>query len=534
MNLNIEIAGKEIHIKENLVDKAVRYFSPEKGLRRFRQRCMGAIAGAYVGASRSRRHGMSSWNARPGDSDSDLLPELPILRDRSSDLVRNNPVAGGALNTVTTNAVGSGLKLQSRIDRKVLGMDEGEADELEALIEREWRLLTETKELDIARTLNFSAHQTVSFYSMLERGDCFTLMPYLKRPGSPYGLKLQLVEGDRVSNPGSKADTQFLSGGIEKDKNGAPVFYHILDQHPGRVYGVRSQAWTAVSAFGFKTGRQNVIHLFDPRRPGQTRGVPYLAPVMEALKQLGEYTTNELMATTIASMLTVFVKSELGDGGFSPFSPTSESGGSTTDEDYKLGNGAIIDLLPGESVETVNPGRPNPSFDPFFTAILRQIGARLEIPFEILIKHFTSSFSASQAAMLELWKFITVKRAGLATNLCSVVYEAFMWEAVAIGRIHAPGFMSDPIIRKAYLGAEWIGPAKGMIDELKAIKAAELRMDRGVTTLQEETAQMTGGDWERKHLQTVKEMRKRKEDGVLPEKKAVTELVPATNEKDDE
>ena len=51
-----------------------------------------------------------------------------------------------------------------------------------------------------------------------------------------------------------------------------------------------------------------------------------------------------------------------------------------------------------------------------------------------------------------------------------------MWEAVAMGRVHAPGFFDDPIIRSAYLGTQWVGPAKGQIDELKETLAAKEKM----------------------------------------------------------
>jgi capsid protein len=92
-----------------------------------------------------------------------------------------------------------------------------------------------------------------------------------------------------------------------------------------------------------------------------------------------------------------------------------------------------------------------------------------------------------------------------------------MYEAVSSGRIVAPGFFTDPIIRQAYLGSVWIGPAKGQIDELKEIKAAELRVDMGVSTLSEVTAEMTGGDWEKKHPQSVKEHNARKDAGLITE-----------------
>ncbi|MFQ5737338.1 MAG: phage portal protein, partial [Thermodesulfobacteriota bacterium] len=186
-----------------------------------------------------------------------------------------------------------------------------------------------------------------------------------------------------------------------------------------------------------------------------------------------------------------------------------------TDTDYKRAPGAMIGLAPGEKVNSVDPGRPNAAFDPFVMAILRQIGVALEIPFELLVKHFTASYSAARAALLEAWKFFVVQRKWLADNFCQPVYEAWLTEAVLLGRVPAPGFFDDPLLRKAYLGAEWIGPARGMIDESKEIKAAQMRVDMGVSNLDEETAALTGGDWERKHWQSVKEHRMRSEAGLI-------------------
>ena len=97
-----------------------------------------AQAGAYHGGSRKRRqsHG---WKPGGGDADADTLFDLASLRERSRDLLRNQPIATGAINTNCVNVVGSGLKMQSRIDRKVLGMDEDPAEEWQRNTEREWK-----------------------------------------------------------------------------------------------------------------------------------------------------------------------------------------------------------------------------------------------------------------------------------------------------------------------------------------------------------------------------------------------------------
>ena len=81
----------------------------------------------------------------------------------------------------------------------------------------------------------------------------------------------------------------------------------------------------------------------------------------------------------------------------------------------------------------VNPGRPNPNFDPFVIAVLKQIGAALEIPYEILIMAFSSNYSASRAAILEFFKVVKMYRAWFVADFCQPIYEEWLSEAVAKG-----------------------------------------------------------------------------------------------------
>jgi capsid protein len=238
--------------------------------------------------------------------------------------------------------------------------------------------------------------------------------------------------------------------------------------------------------------------------------------VIDSLRQLGEYTDSELMAALVASLFTVFVNTP-GGKSLAPFAPSEETGGTSTDEDYKLRSGAMVELAPGESIQTADPGRPNAAFDPFVVSVLRQVGVALEIPFEVLVKHFTASYSAARAALLEAWRFFSVRRQWLSRMLCQPVYEAFMDEVVAIGRIGAPGYFSDPIIRKAYLGSIWIGDAAGQIDPLKEVKAAESRLALRISTISEETAGITGGDFEKNVAQIAKERRMLRQVGINPD-----------------
>ena len=507
------MAKKKSEVKSNFVDRAVSFFDPVKGAQRLRARSFMSVLGGYHGGSTSRR-AMAGWKTFGNDADADTLVDTPLLRERSRDLVRNDPLACGALNTTVTSVIGgTGLVNQSRINAEVLGITEDEATEWEKKTDMEFQLWAKSEECDIERTLRFPEIQELVYRQVWENGDVFITMPFVKRPGSPYGLKLQIIEADRVTNPKGTKETSMFAGGVEKDKNGAPVKYHAMQGHPGSISQQQNMKWDAIPVFGPKTGRRNVLHLYKKLRPGQSRGVPELAPVMESLKQLSRYQEAELMAAVVAGMFTVFIETESGDDGF--FEGDQTTGGTSDDEGMKLANGSIVGLAKGEKITTANPNRPNANFDPFVMSILKYVGAALGMPVEILLKNFTSSYSASRAAMLEAWRFFMARRLWMARNFCQPVYETWLMEAVANGRVIAPGFLSgDPMIRAAYCGCDWIGPARGMIDENKEMDASKKKIELGLSTIQRESAELTGSNWLQNHNQHKTEVAKRKEDGI--------------------
>ena len=135
----------------------------------------------------------------------------------------------------------------------------------------------------------------------------------------------------------------------------------------------------------------------------------------------------------------------------------------------------------------------------------KQIGAALEIPFELLNKSFTASYSASRAALLEAWKAFKMRRTWFANDFCQPIYEMWLSEAIARGRVKAPGFFNDPSIKKAWSRSEWIGPAQGMLDPVKEVNAAILRTSHAFSTHERETTELTGGNWDDNINQVTRE-----------------------------
>ncbi len=504
----------------NIVDKVVSFISPQIAVKRIVARKQLIILNSgysYHGASRTKKS-LLGWISSGGSTKEDIDDNLDLLRQRSRDLYMGTPLATGALKTTRTNVVGSGLKLNAQIDYEFIGLTAEEADAWETKVEREFSLWADSVHCDAQRMNNFYELQQLAFLAWLMSGECFVLLPLIKRPNMPYDLRVYVIEADRVCTPTDKKYSDDIINGVEVGKYGEVMAYYIAQKHPLAV-NIGKQEWVRVPAFGKETGRPNILHLMEAERPEQRRGVPILAPVIEALKQLGRYTEAELMAAVVSGMYTVFIKSETPnvDVPFGEVIPEEARIDDIDENSYELGNGAIIALGDNEDIKEANPGRPNTAFDGFVTSVCRQIGAALEIPYELLLKNFTASYSASRAALLEAWKMFKMRRAWLATDFCQPIYEEWLSEAVAKGRIYAPGFFSDPMVRKAYCGAEWNGPSQGQIDPLKEVNAAAKRVQEGFSTRTRETQELTGGDFFRNLSLRVREEKLRREGGLVSE-----------------
>ncbi|MCL2201593.1 MAG: phage portal protein [Oscillospiraceae bacterium] len=489
----------------SVIDRLIAYTSPNRALRRALSRtAINIVNSGYsqYGAN-TRKKLFKGRDSVTGSPKEDINDNLDTLRSRSKSLFMGGAnIATGAVKTTRTNVIGSGLTLKPTIDHEFLKMTDDEADRWKQNVTREFEYYASSVNCDRFRANNFYELQQLAFISQLVSGDVFVLLPFRPRVGFLYDLRIQLVEADRVCTPLDKSGDSNISQGVET-RHGEIVAYHISNRFPGSEDD--TGVFRRISAFGSRTGRRNVLHLMESERPDQTRGVPILAPVIESLQMLGEYTRAELTAAVVSGIFTIFLKTEMPTVGLGQSMPLSEQIDADNDYTYEAGHGNIVQLGPGESIETASPGRPNVAFDPFVNSILRQIGSALGIAYEVVIMHFSASYSASRAALLETWKMFKMRRGWFARRFCQQVYEEWMTEAVAKGRVYAPGFFDDPIVKAAYCKAEWHGPAQGQIDPLREARAAQLRIDSEISTREREAAEITGTDYNVNHRQRIKE-----------------------------
>lgn len=460
-----------------------------------------------AGASYTRKS-LKGFRVDSGHPAEDIDLNNWTLRQRSRMLYMGAPIATGALRRVRTNVVGSGLRLKSTINRDVLGLTQEQAEEWQKHTEAEFTLWAGSKDACDATGINdFYGLQQLALLSWLMSGDVFALVKRFAATGrQPYSLRLQLIEADRVRTPvesgaivainttGKASNGNAIYDGVEVQPNGRIAAYHIANTYPYQAT-LQPTEFRRIEAYGRRTGLPIILHVMDSERPEQYRGVPYLAQVMEPLLQMRRYTESELMAALVQSFFTAFVKTDVGSDVI-PLNEVSHDNISRDPNEYELGPGTMNMLEPGEDIVFGNPSHPNTGFDVFMRSMCEQVGAALEIPAELLLMSFNSSYSASRAALLEAWKAFRMRREWLVKDFCEPAYELWLTEAVALGRISAPGFLTDPLVRRAYLQADWIGPSQGQLDPTKEVQAATMAIEAGLTTREAEAIKLNGSDYQ--------------------------------------
>ena len=499
-----------------MLDKLIKMISPKWYAERQRYKVASSYYdSAYDGASYNKKS-MRNWYSPRGDANTAFSESTQkTLIDRCRDAHRNYPLAKAIIDRIKFNSIGTGIRLQSRLDHERLGITKEQAHEYERIIENKFEIWS--KQCDIEGTLSFEEFQVLVQVSMLLSGDIFINTIYKKLYNGSLALQLQAIENDRVCNPYFVSDTIKIIRGIQINSYGRPTHYHVLQSHPESIIlNPKQNKWTKVGIYGKYTGRKRIFHIFDKGsngRPGLKRGIPYLSTILDSLRQLNKYTEAELTAAVISGFFSVFVKTE----GTSSLPSTLEQ--TTTEEErgeISLSPGAIIDLLPSESIETTNPGRPNSKYEPFVNAITKDIGAAVGIPVEVLTQHFSSSYTAARGSILQAWKTFKFQRNIIIKSFCQPIYELFLDGIVADGQIELPKYAEN---KNLYTKAIWIGQSSGSIDPIKEVSAAEKRITIGVSTIQREAEEITNMDWMDIQRQRTIENSLRKEAGLIIENK---------------
>lgn len=485
-----------MRLVNNIVDSVVATFNPESALRRQAARSAMRVMGTGYseGGASKLANWVKGWVDRGGSVVEDQELNLETLRQRSRALYMNAPIARAAINRKSVNVVGPGLRLRATPDAEVLGLTPEAAIKFARVREREFELWARSKDCEASGLENFADVQQLAYLSWQLNGDAIILLLDEEPTDQPYSLRLQLIESDRVSTPPAFSRDPLYHDGVEIDEKGRVVAYHICSVHPHATYQMGRPEWTRVPVRS-EAGRLNVIHLLSRERADQYRGIPLLAPVIESCKQLSRYSHTELAAAVVSAFVTILVKSKTPE-----FTLENAFARRDVDDSYDrpdpveipMGSMSMIALNPDEDASMMAPNRPNDQFGPFTHMVAKEIGAATDIPVELLLLEFTSSYTAARAALLEFWKRSRIDRSDFAANFCDPIAQIIFEEGLLQGRLDAAGYWDDYAVQAAWLACQWNGQAMGQMNPKDEIAAAKARIDAGLSTHSKESMEISG------------------------------------------
>lgn len=471
------------------------------------------------------KNALLGWLYHGGDADRDIGYNVQVLRERSRDAFMGVPMAAGAVETLDTNVIGEGLFPAPNVDGDALGLDETQTADLNKEIATKFGWwASDPRECDYEAKHVFATLEHVAFQSMLLSGDCPVLFPLKPRPNTMFDFRLRILEADRIRNPSlyvPNNNTNIFTG-VELNNDGELLAYHISKQHPLAAYTgnfVPMGETIRVEPYGAQSGRRNMVLMMRPERPEQRRGVPILSVCLELLKQMGRYVDATVVGAVIQSYFTAFVTSEFPDPSIFDSLLTEEQKKeiySINPYNVQLGPGIVNFMRPGHEVKFSSPTQPPSTFGEFTISVAKFIGAALGIPYEVLLKQYNASYSASRAALLDFWRRVRKYRALVIDQLCQPVYEEWLTDAISLDRIEKfTGDFEDPLIRKAMLRCIWTGSSAGSLDPQKEVAAADLKVQCGFSTIERESAELNGSNYRDNIRQQSTEQAEFDESGLI-------------------
>lgn len=348
--------------------------------------------------------------------------------------------------------------------------------------------------LDVRGVLSFTRSLKVGERAEVIDGDFGIILVH--------GGKTQFIEADRIADPpgDKKIRGRKYVRGVEMNRRGVPLAYHIhaRGQHKGqKTYQQRVPA-------------ENFIHVHNPERFDQVRGISWFVAALNDLRDLYETMDAAKGKWKIENMIAIAITTDLPEaadfasiwGTPTEFTAIDADGNDEERFQVKLGQGIhSFELKPGEKVEVIESKTPNNNFEPFTMLLIRFIALALEMPLEIALQFFSrGGYSAHRSALLQYHEAVLARRKEIEDNRIDRLYRWVISRGIKSGELEAPADGEDEWAH------EWQWPGLKLLDPDKERRADQMSYKLAVTSLDEITAR-DGLDWKEVAMQRIEEVK---------------------------
>lgn len=491
-----------------------------------------SAANGYQGAGAGFGGQLMDWNPGLKTADAALLPQLELGNARADDVTRNNAYAANGVQLHIDNIVGHLFRLSHKPRYHRLGISEEDARAFARDVEAWWMEYAEDPEgcwLDAEQKSTFTMLVRQAVGSHTRSGEVMGAAQWRDRLGTNMRTCIKMISPKRVCNPGKMQDRRGLRAGIEINRFGAAMAYHVRNTDTNLMFGDgMGHRWKRIRKRA-QNGRLNFLHIFEPAEDGQTRGANQFLSVLEQMQMLPKMQHTKLQNAIVHAMYAATLESDLGPEAAGQILGADDGGAKLTDymmhvnayhsnNSIKLNGVKIPHLLPFERLNMQTSGNADNGYSDFESSVLRWLAAGLNVPYEPFAKDYRgSSYSSARSSMLEGWRYYMGRRKVIASRFGAQVFGLAFEEALHRKELTLPRGATRNFYegKAAWCHCDFIGAGRLAIDGLKEVKEAVLRIESGLSTYERELAQM-GEDYQETFKQQVRETQERKEAGLPP------------------
>ena len=428
-------------------------------------------AAAYESASSAGARGRT-WKTSSAGPNFAAVQNLPLLRSRARDAIRNDPWAKSAIARLVSNTIGTGIQPHPQHPNKAIAKQQKQLWD-------DW-----VKEADADGLLDFYGQQTLAARAFFSDGETL-LRRRLRRPsdGLSVPLQVQLMEADQLpveKNELGRNGGEILNG-VEFDTDDRRVAYHLYRRHPGEYnrLNTMSMATVAVAA-------DDIAHVFQPLRPGQIRGVPELATVLLRLHSLDNFDDAVLFRQEVSNLFAGFItKPQATASGPGDIDPMTGQPVVYDADGYSpivsLEPGSMQELAPGEEVAFAQPPGAGADYGPFMRQQLMAAAASVGMPYEILTGDLREVGDRVLRVLLNEFRRAIEQ---LQWNIfihqyCNRVWAWWVDACALSGAMPMPDFHRT---RREYLRVRWVPQGWPYIHPVQDVNAQKLAIRSGLTS----------------------------------------------------